>query len=53
MSTNKNLSKLKRVPLREAWKHEANDFTPWLADTDNLNDLADAIGSVTPSFPST
>ena len=28
----KFLSKLERVPLREAWKHEANDFTPWLAD---------------------
>lgn len=39
-----NLSKLKRVPLREAWKHEANDFTPWLADADNLNALADALG---------
>jgi len=24
----KPLSKLERVPLREAWKHEANDFTP-------------------------
>ena len=24
------LSQLDRVPLREAWKHEANDFTPWL-----------------------
>jgi hypothetical protein len=22
----KPLSKLERVPLREAWKHEANDF---------------------------
>jgi len=30
--------------LREAWKHEANDFTPWLAETDNLNALADALG---------
>jgi hypothetical protein len=28
----KPLSKLERVPLREAWRHEANDFTPWLAD---------------------
>ena len=28
----KPLSKLERVPLREAWKHETNDFTPWLAD---------------------
>ena len=32
MSTKVNLSKLERVPLREAWKHEAGDFTPWLAE---------------------
>ena len=44
MSTNKTLSKLERVPLREAWKHEAGEFTPWLAETDNLNALADALG---------
>jgi len=36
----KPLSKLERVPLREAWKHEANDFTPWLAEEDNLNTLS-------------
>ncbi|MCX6979334.1 MAG: DUF4268 domain-containing protein [Verrucomicrobia bacterium] len=41
---NKNLSKLERVPLRDAWKHEAGDFTPWLAETDNLTGLADALG---------
>jgi hypothetical protein len=40
----KNLSKLERVPLREAWKHEAGDFTPWLAEEENLNALADALG---------
>ncbi len=40
----KPLSKLERVPLREAWKHEANDFTPWLAEEENLNTLADALG---------
>lgn len=40
----KSLSKLERVPVREAWKHEANDFTPWLAEEDNLNTLADALG---------
>ena len=40
----RSLSKLERVPLREAWKHEANDFTPWLAQEDNLNMLADALG---------
>jgi len=44
MSGIKNLSKLERVPLREAWKHEAGDFTPWLAEADNLNALADALG---------
>ena len=40
----KNLGTLTRVPLREAWVHEAGDFTPWLAQTDNLNMLADALG---------
>ena len=44
MSINKDLSKLVRVPLREAWKHEAGDFTPWLAQPDNLNMLADTLG---------
>ena len=33
---------LKDIPLREAWPHEANDFTPWLAD--NLHRLSQAIG---------
>lgn len=44
MTLKKTLSKLEKVPLREAWKHEANDFTPWLAETNNLNALADALG---------
>jgi hypothetical protein len=44
MNTKTPLSKLERVPLRDAWKHEANDFTPWLAETDNLNALSDALG---------
>ena len=38
------LSKLERVPLREALKHEASDFTPWLAEDDNLQALAEALG---------
>ena len=38
------LSTLVRVPLREAWKHEAGDFTPWLAETANLASLGDALG---------
>src|SRR4051812_24067892 len=44
MSSDKKLSKLERVPLREAWKHEAGEFTPWLAEADNLNELAEALG---------
>jgi hypothetical protein len=35
--------KLDRVPLREAWKHEARDFTPWLAEDNNLHALAEAL----------
>jgi hypothetical protein len=42
MTTKKPLSKLERVSLREAWKHEASDLPPWLAETDNLNALADS-----------
>ena len=38
------LSKLERVPLRDAWKHESGDFTPWLAESENLTLLADTIG---------
>lgn len=44
MAAIKNLGTLTRVPLREAWKHEAGEFTPWLAQADNLNTLADALG---------
>lgn len=44
MTTKKNLSKLARVPLREAWKHEAGEFTPWLAQSENLDALAQALG---------
>ncbi len=40
----KKLSKLERVPLRKAWEHEASDFTPWLAETENLNALAIKLG---------
>ena len=38
------LSRLEKVPLRDAWRHESGDFTPWLAESDNLMLLADAIG---------
>src|SRR3990167_3147092 len=45
MSNDKNnLGKLKKVELREAWKHEASNFTQWLAEEENLSLLGDEIG---------
>lgn len=45
MSNDKNnLGKLKKVELREAWKHEASNFTQWLAQEENLALLGDEIG---------
>ncbi len=44
MLSAKPLIKLERVPLREAWKHEAGDFTPRLAEAANLDALAEALG---------
>ena len=38
------LSKLEKVDLREVWKHEALDFTNWLARPENLELLSDEIG---------
>ena len=38
------LTRLERVPLREAWRHGAGDFTPWLAEEDNLAMLAKVPG---------
>ena len=36
------IQSLKRVSLREAWPHEAHDFTPWLAKhIDRLGDKLD------------
>lgn len=36
------IGRLKRVPLREVWRHEAQDFTTWLQDNlDVLNEHLD------------
>lgn len=40
-----NLGHLEEIKdLREVWPHEALDFTPWLAEENNLALLADAVG---------
>ncbi len=39
-----NLSKLTKVDLRNVWKDEAQDFTPWLAQAKNLDILSEEIG---------
>lgn len=38
------LSRLTKMPLRTIWKHEALDFTQWLALPENLELLAETIG---------
>ena len=38
------LGRLTQLDVREAWSNEAGDFTPWLAQEDNLALLGDAIG---------
>lgn len=42
MST-KSLGRLQQVNLREAWFSESIDFTPWLAQEENLKLLSDVI----------
>ncbi len=39
----KPLGRLLQVNLREAWLSESSDFTPWLAQEENLKLLGDAI----------
>jgi hypothetical protein len=39
-----NLSRLEHVELRKKFKSEASDFTPWLAEDENISLLGDTIG---------
>jgi hypothetical protein len=39
-----NLGRLEPVDLRAIWTNESGDFTPWLAQEENLALLADTIG---------
>ena len=38
------LARLKPVELREIWPNEAADFTPWLAEEENLALLGETLG---------
>jgi hypothetical protein len=42
--TSSKLGRLERVDLRDIWKSEAMDFTPCLAQPDNLTILGDTLG---------
>ncbi len=38
------LGNLERIELESIWPNEAQDFTPWLAEPDNLRILGDTLG---------
>jgi hypothetical protein len=38
------IGKLKKIDLRQLWKGEASDFTPWLAKEENIESLSELIG---------
>ncbi len=38
------LGRLQKIELREVWFSEAGQFTPWLAQTENLKLLGETIG---------
>lgn len=39
-----DLGRLEKIDLRDIWKTEDQDFTPWLAREDNISVLADTLG---------
>jgi hypothetical protein len=38
------LNRLEKIPLRHVWTNESGEFTPWLAQEENLKLLSDTIG---------
>jgi len=42
--SNQDLGRLTRVDLRDIWQSEPNDFTPWLAQEENLKILSETLG---------
>lgn len=44
MANNSQLGRLEKIELRDIWKTEDKDFTPWLAQPENIAVLADSLG---------
>jgi hypothetical protein len=42
--TNRPLSRINKINPRDCWPHEALDFTPWLAEDDNIAHLSETLG---------
>ncbi len=42
--TKNKLSRLEEVELKDFWKHEEYDFTPWLSEDENIALLGETIG---------
>ncbi len=38
------IGKLKEIELRTVWKHEATNFTKWLAEPENISELNEILG---------
>ncbi len=38
------LGRLKSVDLRDYWEQEDSEFTPWLAEEENIKLLGDSLG---------
>jgi len=38
------IGKLEKVDIRDLWKGEATDFTPWLAKDENISQLGEVVG---------
>lgn len=37
------IGKIREIPLRELWRHEALEFTPWLSQPENLESLSEVL----------
>ena len=43
-----DLGQIKKVSIRDVWKHEEKEFTPWLAMEANIGKLAEELDLARP-----